>query len=263
MVTLLPAVGVKTEFPLAWKLLFAVRVAETVAELRTARLLLSVVKPLEAPIAIVVAAPPMFNVVAPVLKRLPIVAVVAIVPEFALTLPVRVDTPVTARVEFSVVAPVTPSVPPADTFPFNEELPFIDKLPKAWISPELSRVVPLEPYPPLIVIELKLAAALGALMVVALGRERVRLLIVAVPEFLPILTVEAAPPMSRVETVELRRLKVLAVEVRLPPLTATLPAVVILPVEPVMVKWVAVILPVPMRRALTILELDRSIALVI
>ena len=46
-------------------------------------------------------------------------------------------------------------------------------------------------------------------------------------------------------------------------MTATLPAVVILPVEPVMVKWVAVILPVPMRRALTILGLERSIALVI
>src|ERR1700685_747704 len=46
MVTLLPAVGVKTEFPLAWKLFFAVSVAETVAELRTERLLFSVVKPL-------------------------------------------------------------------------------------------------------------------------------------------------------------------------------------------------------------------------
>ena len=189
IVTLLPAVGVKTEFPLAWKLLFAVRVAETVAELRTARLLLSVVKPLEAPIAIVVAAPPMLRVETPELRRLKVLVV-----EVRLL-------PLTARSEESVTAPV------------KAEVPWIVRLPKAWISPELSRVVPLEPYPPLIVIELKLAAALGALMVVALGRERVRLLIVAVPEFLPILTVEAAPPMSRVETVELRRLKVLAVEV--------------------------------------------------
>ena len=75
MVTLLPAVGVKTELPLAWKLLLAVRVAETVAALRTARLLFSVVNPLEAPMLIAVAAPPMFRVETPELRRVKVPAV--------------------------------------------------------------------------------------------------------------------------------------------------------------------------------------------
>ena len=76
MVTLLPAVGVKIELLLlAWKLLLAVRVAETVAALRTARLLLSVVNPLEAPMLIAVAAPTMFTVETLELRRVKVPAV--------------------------------------------------------------------------------------------------------------------------------------------------------------------------------------------
>lgn len=100
MVTLLPAVGVKTELPLAWKLLLAVRVAETVAEFKTERLLFRVVKPLAAPIAIVVAAPPMLRVVALVLNRLAVPAVVESVPPLTATLPANVPAP------FAVILPL-------------------------------------------------------------------------------------------------------------------------------------------------------------
>ena len=100
-------------------------------------------------------------------------------------------------------------------------------------------------------------------MVVALGSERATLLIVVVPEFLPMVIAVALPAKFNVETVALRRLKVLAVEVRLPPLTAMLPAVVMFPFEPVIVKCVALTLPVPSRSALVIAELERSIPFVI
>ena len=105
--------------------------------------------------------------------------------------------------------------------------------------------------------------ALAALIAVAFGNAKVRLLMVAVPEFLPIVKVVAALPRFIVVAPLLKRLPVDAVVEIVPPFTATLPEVVILPFEPLMEKWVAVILPVPMRSALTILELDRSIALVI
>ena len=57
------------------------------------------------------------------------------------------------------------------------------------------------------------------------------LLMVVVPVEAPRETVEAAPPIFKMETPELTKLKVEAVEVRSPPLTAKSPAVVTLPVE--------------------------------
>jgi len=122
MTTLLPAVGVKTEFPLAWKLLLAVRVAETVAEPRTERLLFSVVKPLEAPMAMAVAPSPMFRVETPEFKRVKVPAVEVRVP------------PLTARVPPRVVAPV-PTVkvftPVTEVLPLSETLPVpVEKVPE-------------------------------------------------------------------------------------------------------------------------------------
>src|ERR1700728_1971732 len=72
--------------------------------------------------------------------------------------------------------------------------------------------------------------ALAALIAVAFGRERVVLLIVVVPVFLPMLTVVAAPPRLTVVAVVLNRLPVVEVVESVPPLTAALPEVVILPV---------------------------------
>ena len=54
---------------------------------------------------------------------------------------------------------------------------------------------------------------------------------VVTPFVAPMVTAVAAPPTSSVETPEFRRVKVPAVEVRLPPLTARLPAAVIEPFD--------------------------------
>ena len=121
MITLLPAVGVKTELPLAWKVLLAVRVAETVAEFKTERLLFSVVKPFVAPIAIAVAPPPMLSVETPEFRRLKVPAVEVRVP------------PLTARVPPSVVAPV-PTVkvlaPVTEVLPLRVTAPVpVEKVP--------------------------------------------------------------------------------------------------------------------------------------
>jgi hypothetical protein len=116
--TLLPAVGVKTEFPLAWKLLFAVRVAETVAEFKTERLLFSVVKPLAAPIAMVVAAPPMFRVETPEFRRLKVPAVDVRVPPLTARVPPRVVAPVPT---VKVLVPVTEVLPLRETVPVPVE----------------------------------------------------------------------------------------------------------------------------------------------
>ena len=121
MVTLLPAVGVKTELPFAWKLLLAVRVAATVAEFKTERLLFSVVKPFVAPIAIVVAPPPMFSVETPEFRRVKVPAVEVRVP------------PLTAREPPSVVAPVPTVkvlVPVTEVLPLRETPPVpVEKVP--------------------------------------------------------------------------------------------------------------------------------------
>ena len=171
----------------------------------TARLLFKVVVPVPEPRVTVLAAPPMLRVETPELRRLKVLVV-----EVRLL-------PLTARSEESVTAPV------------KAEVPWIVRLPKAWISPELSRVVPLEPYPPLIVTELKLAAANAALRIVALGSESVVLLMLAVPEFLPILIVVAAPPMLKFVATVLNKVAVAFEEIRLaldpPPIVTPFEAV--------------------------------------
>src|SRR5579863_3908358 len=97
----------------------------------------------------------------------------------------------------------------------------------------------------------------------AFGNARVVLLMVVVPEFLPILTAVAAPPMLRLVAPVLNMLPVPAVVVMEPPLTATVPAVVILPLEPVIEKFVALTFPAQSERALTMCESERSIPVVI
>ena len=72
----------------------------------TDRLLLIVVVPVEAPMEIVVAAPPMFKVVAVVLIRLKVVAVVVKSPPFTAKSSVKVAAPV------KVLTPVMFNVPP-------------------------------------------------------------------------------------------------------------------------------------------------------
>ena len=190
----------------------------------TARLLFKVVVPVPEPRVTVLAAPPMLRVETPELRRLKVLVV-----EVRLL-------PLTARSEESVTAPV------------KAEVPWIVRLPKAWISPELSRVVPLEPYPPLIVTELKLAAAFGALMVVALGSERVRLLMDAVPVVAPIFNVVAAPPMFKVVAVVLKRFPVVAVVAIVPEFAFTLPVNVDTPVTPRVPP--SVVAPVPTEKVL-------------
>src|SRR5579863_4306806 len=83
--------------------------------------LLMVVVPEFLPILTAVAAPPMLRLVAPVLNMLPVPAVVVMEP------------PLTAR------------LPAVVTLPVRVEIPLMVKAPAAWISPVLSRVVPLEP----------------------------------------------------------------------------------------------------------------------
>jgi hypothetical protein len=93
MVTLLPAVGVKTEFPFAWKVLLAVRVAATVAEFATERLLFRVVKPFAAPMVTAVAAPPILSAETPELRRLKVPAEEVRLPPFTARLPAAVIEP--------------------------------------------------------------------------------------------------------------------------------------------------------------------------
>jgi hypothetical protein len=118
MTTLLPAVGVKTEFPLAWKLLLAVRVAETVAEPKTERSLFSVVRPLVAPIATVVAAPPMFKAETPEFRRVKVPLVEVRVPPLTARVPPRVVAPVPT---VKVLVPVTEVLPLRETPPVPVE----------------------------------------------------------------------------------------------------------------------------------------------
>src|SRR5579884_1713018 len=101
-----------------------------------------------------------------------------------------------------------------------------------------------------------------ALIAVAFGKLKVALLIVAVPEPAPKAKVVAAPPTLRVVAVELNRLPVVLVVERVPPLTATFPAVVLLPEDPVMEKLVAETLVAPRAKEVSIVEDDRSKAVV-
>lgn len=104
--------------------------------------------------------------------------------------------------------------------------------------------------------------ALEALTAVALGRERVTLLIVVVPDVAPKLKVLAAWPIERFDTPLLKIAAVPAVEVILPLLTARVPLVVILPLEPFRLKWVAAMLFAPKSMAVVMLASERSRAVV-
>jgi len=105
-------------------------------------------------------------------------------------------------------------------------------------------------------------AAFAALIAVACGRERVALLMVAVPVVAPRVRDVAAPPILRVVAPLLKRVALVEVVVRAPPLSAKLPAEEILPVVPVTEKLVPEILPVANVIALTIAGSERSRALV-
>lgn len=71
----------------------------------------------------------------------------------------------------------------------------------------------------------------GVVLETVISPERARvLLIVVVPVVAPIEIAVAAPPIFKVVTVELRRLKVVAVEVRSPPFKAKSPVKVVSPV---------------------------------
>jgi len=98
---------------------------------------------------------------------------------------------------------------------------------------------------------------------VALGRLKVRLLMVAVPELSPKVRLAASPPIVRSVAPVVKMVAVAAVVVKSPPLTATSPLVVILPVPPVILKLVAVTSLAPRARALTRSVSERSIPEVI
>ncbi len=88
------------------------------------RLLLTVVVPELAPIAIVVAAPPMFKVVAVVLKSEAVEVVVVMSAE---------------------VGPLTARSPEAVTSPVKVDAPSTVKVPLVWILPSLAIEAPVEP----------------------------------------------------------------------------------------------------------------------
>ena len=179
--------------------------------------LLSARVPVVAPIAIVVAAPPMLREVAFVLNREAVVVVV---------------------VMSALVAPLTERSPLVVTSPVRRDVPSIVSVPFACMLPAFERVVPDAPYPPprireSIVVtasEALMAVAAVAFTVVAFERVKVRLLTVAVPVDAPRERVVAAPPIFRVVALVLNREAVVVVVVMsalVAPLTARSPAVVI------------------------------------
>ena len=97
--------------------------------------------------------------------------------------------------------------------------------------PALLILTPVEAYPPPILTESTVARAPEALIAVAFGRERVGLLIVAVPVVPPITNVVAAPPILSAVTVESKMVPDVFVVVMSPPLIVMSPAVVMLPVS--------------------------------
>jgi hypothetical protein len=131
------------------------------------------------------------------------------------------------RLALDAPAIVTPLE--AVTAPVNVEVPVTARVPLAEALPYASRLEPPLEYPPATLSARTLAVAELAVIAVALGRERVAFLIVAVPVVAPNASVVAAPPMLRVVAVVLKRLPVVAVVVREPPLSAILPAVVTAP----------------------------------
>ena len=217
IVTPLVLFGEKVLCPLAVKVCPLATVAPPLAVIKpvAVKALLTVVVPVEAPRAKVVAAPPTFKVVAVVLNRSALVLVVVIEP------------------------PLTATFPPAVTLPVRVDVLSIVSVPLAWILPELEMETPVVPYPPPITAESIVVTAPAALIAVAFGKLKVALLIVAVPVAAPKARVVAAPPMFKVVAPVLNRLPVVLVVVTEPPLTATLAAAVTLPVRvdvPSMVK---------------------------
>lgn len=97
----------------------------------------------------------------------------------------------------------------------------------------------------------------------ALAKLTVRLLIVAVPAFVPRVTVEAAPPMFKVVALTLKTEAVAADVVRLPPSTPTLPDVEKLPFAPLIDQNVPSKSFAPVLIAVPISESETSIAVVI
>ena len=74
--------------------------------------------------------------------------------------------------------------------------------------PVFETETPVEPYPPPITKESRVATALPAVKAVAFGRDSVRLLIVAVPVAAPSVNVVAAPPIEREVALVLKRVAV-------------------------------------------------------
>ncbi len=145
---------------LPFKLVLPVTVK--VPEMAVAALLMVAV-PVEAPKETVVAAPPIFKVVAVALTKLKVVAVVVISPPLTARSPVSVVFPVTARVEERVVAPVTVRVPEIEGEDFR--LKVTDE--PSDTSPPSARLVPAVT----VTLEL-LKAELGILVKVLADPER-------------------------------------------------------------------------------------------
>ena len=110
--------------------------------------LLIVAVPVVAPKVRVVAAPPIFKVVAPVLKRVALVFVVVRSP------------------------PLIAISEPAVTSPVRRDVPSTVSVPAAWMLPAFEIVTPVEAYPPPRTSESTVVTALAALSEVAFGKEK-------------------------------------------------------------------------------------------
>src|SRR5579885_2293835 len=105
---------------------------------------------------------------------------------------------------------------------------------------------------------------MSALSCVAFGREMIWLLrvVVLAAWFLPRVIVVASPPILKEVALALKRLAELLVVERVPPLTARLPEVVMSPEDPVILNLVAVTLVAPKEREVSMVEEERSRAVV-
>jgi hypothetical protein len=156
-----PVLGVNETGPVVVSILLAPKV----------RLLLIVVVPEVAPKVTVVAAPPIFKVVAVVLNKVAIDLSVVIS---------ACEVPLTLMPLYAV------------TKSLRSEVPSIVNAPLAWITPRLEIDTPVPLYPPPVVREFVLTAAEPALIDVALGKLIVAPLRVSVPVVAPIVKLVAA-----------------------------------------------------------------------
>ena len=147
--TLLPDPGVRETGPVVVKVLPEASV----------KLLLTVVVPEPFPIEMVVAAPPIFKVVATVLNKLPVVF---------------------AEIRSADEAPEIVTPFEAVTAPVKSEVESTVNVPFACISPAEDMVTPEEPYPPPIEAEATLMAAVKAVRLVAFGK------LIVVPRIAPV-----------------------------------------------------------------------------